>query len=135
MERELRRRFLLQNHDQVLFNLLQNCVQGNCSVEVYTTEFHHLSSKNDLSETESQQVTRYVNELSPEIQDRISLVPVYTLDDAYNLAIRAENHLAKCTRPSVFSSKNNSLSIQSTFKPKSSQYGSKSVALDKKKQF
>ncbi|GKF07754.1 reverse transcriptase domain-containing protein, partial [Tanacetum coccineum] len=62
------------------------------------------------------------------------LIPVYILDDAYNLAIRAENQLAKRTRPSVFSSRNNSLSIQSTSKPESSQYGSKSAALDKKKQ-
>ncbi|GJS63098.1 hypothetical protein Tco_0677662 [Tanacetum coccineum] len=92
MEQELRRRFLPPNHDQDLFNLLQNCMQCNCSAEVYTTEFHHLSSMNYLSETESQQVTRYVNELSLEIQDRISLVSVYTLDDAYNLAIRLPGH-------------------------------------------
>ncbi|GJT69452.1 putative ribonuclease H-like domain-containing protein [Tanacetum coccineum] len=74
-------------------------MQGNRSVEVYTTEFNRLSSRNDLSKTESQQVTRYVNGLSPEIQDRISLVPIYTLDDAYNLAVRAQNQLAKRTRP------------------------------------
>ncbi|GKB19613.1 putative CCCH-type zinc finger family protein [Tanacetum coccineum] len=134
MKRDLRRRFLPPNLDQILFNLLQNCVQGNRSVEVYTAEFHYLSSRNNLSETECQQVTRYVNGLSHEIQDRISLVPVYTLDDAYNLAIKAENQLAKHTRPSVFSSRNNSLSIQSTSKPESRQYGSNSAALDKKKQ-
>ncbi|GJW10481.1 hypothetical protein Tco_1576308 [Tanacetum coccineum] len=48
MERELRRRFLPPNHDQILFNLLQNYAQGNRSVEVYTAEFHRLSSRNDL---------------------------------------------------------------------------------------
>ncbi|GJV32336.1 RPM1-interacting protein 4 [Tanacetum coccineum] len=67
----------------------------NRSVEVYTAEFHRLSSRNDLSETESQQLTRYINGLSPQIHDKISLVPVYTLDDAYNLVIRAENQLAR----------------------------------------
>ncbi|GKD01171.1 hypothetical protein Tco_1171445 [Tanacetum coccineum] len=45
MERELRRRFLPPNHDQILFNLLQNYLQGNRSVEVYTSEFHRLSSR------------------------------------------------------------------------------------------
>ncbi|PWA51772.1 hypothetical protein CTI12_AA461010 [Artemisia annua] len=95
MERELRRRFLPPNHDQILFNLLQHCAQGDRTVEVYTAEFHRLSSRNNLSETESQQVTRYINGLRPQIHDKISLDPVYTLDDAYNLAIRAENQLAK----------------------------------------
>ncbi|GKA70630.1 hypothetical protein Tco_0776769 [Tanacetum coccineum] len=42
--------------------------------------------------------------------------------------------MAKRTCPSVFSSRNNSLSIQSTSKAESSQYGSKSAVLDKKKQ-
>nr|GEU83743.1 hypothetical protein CTI12_AA197270 [Tanacetum cinerariifolium] len=98
MDRELRRRFLSPNHDQILFNLLQKCVQGNRSIDVYTAEFHRLSSRNDLSETESQQVTRYINGLSPQIHDKISLVPVYTLDDAYNLTIRPENQLATTTK-------------------------------------
>ncbi|GKA23395.1 bZIP transcription factor 60 [Tanacetum coccineum] len=79
----------------LIFYPPQNYAQGNRSVEVYTAEFHRLSSRNDLSETESQQVTRYINGLSPQIHDKISLVPVYTLDDAYNLAIRAENQLAR----------------------------------------
>ncbi|GJU74657.1 hypothetical protein Tco_1266062 [Tanacetum coccineum] len=122
MERELRKRFLPPNHDQILFNLLQNCAQGNRSVEVYTAEFHRLSSRNDLSETESQQVTRYINGLRPEIQDRISLVPVYTLDDAYNLAIRAENQLAKNNRLTLFPSTNRNKFVsnagQSTSKTK-----------------
>nr|GEX72651.1 hypothetical protein CTI12_AA263670 [Tanacetum cinerariifolium] len=63
MERELRR-FLPPNHDQTLFNLLQNCAQGNRSVEVYTAEFHRLSSRNNLSESEAQQVTRAENQLA-----------------------------------------------------------------------
>ncbi|PWA50110.1 hypothetical protein CTI12_AA477680 [Artemisia annua] len=109
--------------------------QGKLPISSWERMERELRRRNDLSETESQQVTRYINGLSPEIQDRISLVPIYTLDDAYNLAIRAENQLAKRTRPTVFSSnQNSSLSTQSTFKPESSQYSSKSVDLDKKKQ-
>ncbi|GJR49250.1 hypothetical protein Tco_1399771 [Tanacetum coccineum] len=97
----------------------------NRSVEVYTAEFHRLSSRNDLSETESQQVTRYINGLRPEIQDRISLVHIYTLDDAYNLTIRAENQLAKNNRLTLFPSTNRNKFVsnagQSTSKPKGSE--------------
>lgn len=48
-----------------------------------------------MSETESQQVTRYINGLKPTIQEKYSLVPVYTLDDAFNLAIKVENQITK----------------------------------------
>ncbi|PWA44345.1 hypothetical protein CTI12_AA527210 [Artemisia annua] len=103
MERELRRRFLPHNHDQILFYLLQHCAQGDRTVEVYSAEFRRLSSRNNLSETESQQVNRYINGLRPQIHDKISLIPVYTLDDAYNLAIRAENQLARNTGKQIVS--------------------------------
>ncbi|KAL4582173.1 hypothetical protein LXL04_006715 [Taraxacum kok-saghyz] len=114
MERELQKRFLPPNHDQVLFNLFQNCAQGDRTVEVYTAEFHRLAERNDLSETESQQVSRYTNGLRPAIQDRISLVPVYTLDDAYNLAIRAESQLTKNSRGFPFASNRNKTTIGQT---------------------
>ena len=53
MERELDRRFLPPNHDQMLFTMFQQCMQGHHTIEVYTSEFHRLFSRNSLSETES----------------------------------------------------------------------------------
>lgn len=134
MERELKRKFLPPNHDQILFNMFQNCTQGDRSVEVYTTEFHRLAARNDLTETESQQVSRYTNGLRPPIQDRISLVPVYTLDDAYNLAIRAETQLAKSSKTFSFPANRNKFTSGSTSQPtENSQVVTKTPAPDKGK--
>lgn len=118
------------------FNLLQNCAQGDRTVEVYTVEFHRLLSRNNLHETESQQVTRYISGLRLEIQDRISLVPVYTLDDAYNLAIRAESQLAKSTRGNSISTRYKNVSSfgQASQRAESSYHVAKGSALDKRKQ-
>ncbi|PWA46918.1 hypothetical protein CTI12_AA501670 [Artemisia annua] len=69
-------------------------------------------------------VTRYINGLRYHIQHRISLVPVYTLDDAYNLAIRVENQLAKSNRSTLFPSTNRNKNVssvgQSSYKLESS---------------
>lgn len=39
----------------------------------YTSEFLGLAKHNNLDETDSQQVVRYMNGLKPSIQDRIGL--------------------------------------------------------------
>lgn len=64
-------------------------------------ELWRLTERNStafLAETESQQVSRYTNGLRSSIMDRISLVPVYTLDEAYNLATRVEAQISKNSR-------------------------------------
>ncbi|KAK3005274.1 hypothetical protein RJ639_016461 [Escallonia herrerae] len=114
MKRELQSRFLPPDHEQILFGLYQNCKQGFRSVEEYTMEFHRLSSRNNLSETEPQQVMRYVSGLRSAIQEKLSLLPIYTLDEAYNVAIKAENQL---TRLPAYSRGNNSIAASPRNKP------------------
>nr|GEY40733.1 hypothetical protein [Tanacetum cinerariifolium] len=63
------------------FQLIREC-QGKLPINSWERMKRELCRRNDLSKTESQQVTRYVNGLSPQIHDKISLVLVYTLDDA-----------------------------------------------------
>lgn len=49
----------------------------------------------DLSETEYQQVARYVGGLKEQIQDHLALKSIWTLSDAVNLAYRVKLQLTK----------------------------------------
>ncbi|XP_012844444.1 PREDICTED: uncharacterized protein LOC105964483 [Erythranthe guttata] len=83
-------RFLPSDYEQHLYNLYHNCSQGNRSVHEYIAEFLRLADRNNLRESENQQVPRYLNGLRVNIRDRIGLQAVYTIDQAQSMALRAE---------------------------------------------
>ena len=63
MRQLLRNRFLPPDYDQMLYKQYQNWKQSNCSIFEYTKEFYRLNARNDLAETESQQVAQYISGL------------------------------------------------------------------------
>lgn len=60
MKTLLRACFLPSNYENVLFTRYQNCKQEFRSVSEYTEEFHRLSSRNNLQESEDQLIARFV---------------------------------------------------------------------------
>ena len=62
-------------------------------VQSYIEEFHRLSSRNNLLETYAQEVRRFVGGLRLTIRDRVSMQTIYSLNEAINLATKAEAQL------------------------------------------
>jgi hypothetical protein len=93
MRRLLRYRYLPPDYEQILFQQYQDCRQGIRTIQAYVEEFHILSSRNNLLETNAQQVARFIRGLHINIQDRVSMHTIYSLTEAINLATKAEAQL------------------------------------------
>ncbi|KAI6691341.1 hypothetical protein NL676_028169 [Syzygium grande] len=100
MKQKLKKRFLPTDYEQLLFQQFQNCRQSNRSVQAYTEEFLRLSARNNLDESEAQQTARYINGLRLNIQDRVSLHRLFSVEDAQDMARKIEMQLER-TSPST----------------------------------
>ncbi|XP_042488832.1 uncharacterized protein LOC122068982 [Macadamia integrifolia] len=95
MRQLMRKRFLPPNHRQLMYQQLQNCVQGTRTVTEYTNEFLRLQTCCNSKETEDQQVARYINGLRYVVQDRMALQTVWSVDEAQSLALWVERTLSR----------------------------------------
>lgn len=66
--------------------LLQQCQQGGHPVSDYSQDFHHLSSRNNLLETEEQLISRFMGGLKGKLQDKLTLQPQQTSMDTIKVA-------------------------------------------------
>ncbi|KAK0601991.1 hypothetical protein LWI29_029388 [Acer saccharum] len=69
---------------------MQNCKQGNRSVEEYIDEFIRLNSQNLLPDNENMQIARFWAGLKPEIKEYMKMINTFTLGEAFDMARKAE---------------------------------------------
>ena len=68
----------------------------------YTTEFHWLVAHNDLTETEEQQVSRYIRSLWSQFQDQLNLLDPYSVSEVNKQALQLEKQFSRHTNDSSF---------------------------------
>jgi hypothetical protein len=61
----------------------------------YTKEFYKLNIRARQRERDEEKVSRYINGLRYDIHDEISMVTVRIVEDAYQMALEAEEKLAR----------------------------------------
>ena len=90
MEKELREKFLPIDYSQILFRRFQNLKQNLSSVQEYTNEFYKLTMHIEHQEDDEQMEARYINGLKFTIQDELSMHHVNSMEEAYQLALKAK---------------------------------------------
>ena len=81
-----------------IFFMLIRDVHRVARVNEYTAEFLRLVERNQLSESENQQATRYLSGLKQTIRDKIGVDMVFSVQEARNLAMKVELRILEQTR-------------------------------------
>ena len=99
MKQLLKAWFLPLDFEQRLFQQYQECWQGGRTIQAYVDDFYCLFAWNDLMKTEDQQVARFNGGLRVAIHDKVSMHPVFTLNEAVSLTTRAQKQLERPRAP------------------------------------
>jgi hypothetical protein len=65
------------------------------TVKEYTEEFYRLNIRAGHRESDDEKVARYLNGLRYDIQDELSMTTIRTIEDAYQMALKAEEKLSR----------------------------------------
>jgi hypothetical protein len=95
MVAKLKEKFMPKDYQINLFRRMQNLRQRGLTVKEYTEEFYKLNIRAGQRERDEEKVSRYINGLRYDIQDEISMATVRMVEDAYQMALKAEEKLAR----------------------------------------
>ncbi|WJZ83015.1 hypothetical protein VitviT2T_002731 [Vitis vinifera] len=117
MKLKMKKHFLPTNYEQLMYTKLFSLKQGTKSVEEYIEEFHELSIRNQVGESDAQLAARYKAGLRMEIQLEMTTAHTYTLYDVYQLALKIEEGLKFRVSRTPSSQIGNTFSNKTTNKP------------------
>jgi hypothetical protein len=92
---KLKAKFIPKDYQIDLFRKLENVRKKGQTLKEYTKEFYKMNIKAGKREQDDEKVTRYINGMRYEIQDEISMITVRKIEDAYQIALKEEEKLAK----------------------------------------
>ncbi|XP_010419138.1 PREDICTED: uncharacterized protein LOC104704806 [Camelina sativa] len=93
LKKKLRATFLPHNYERTMYTRLQNLKQGSKSVDDYTEEFYLLLTRNDIYDTSTQIVSRFIGGLRPQIQNAVAQFDPTTVAETHRRATSFEQQL------------------------------------------
>ncbi|RDY13327.1 hypothetical protein CR513_01771, partial [Mucuna pruriens] len=100
LKRELRSRFVLASYARDLYNKLRHMYQGSESMEKYHKDIEVTLTKANMLESNEATMTRFLQGLNRDIQDKVDLYHYATMDDLVHQATRKRRPTSKKTYPS-----------------------------------
>jgi hypothetical protein len=95
MVAKMKVKFIPKDYQITLFRRMQNLRQKLMSMKEYTEEFYKLNIRAGHRESDDEKVARYMNGLIYDIQDEMSMMIIRTIEDAYQMALKAEEKLSR----------------------------------------
>jgi hypothetical protein len=92
---KMKEKFIPRDYQITLFRRMQNLRQKLMTVKEYTKEFYKLNIMAGHRESDDEKVSRYMNGLRYDIQDEMSMVTIRMVEDAYQMALKAEEKLSR----------------------------------------
>jgi hypothetical protein len=92
---KMKAKFIPRDYQITLFRRMQNLRQKLMTVKEYTEEFYRLNIRAGHRESDDEKVARYLNGLRYDIQDELSMVTLRTVEEAYQMALKAEEKLSR----------------------------------------
>jgi hypothetical protein len=92
---KMKAKFIPRDYQITLFRRMQNLRQKLMTVKEYTEEFYRLNIRAGHRESDDEKVARYLNGLRYDIQDELSMATIRTVEDAYQMALKAEEKLSR----------------------------------------
>ena len=82
MVMKMKEKFIPRDYQITLCRRMQNFRQKMMAVKEYTEEFYRLNIRACHQESDDEKVARYMNGLRYDIQDKMSMVTIRTMEDA-----------------------------------------------------
>jgi hypothetical protein len=92
---KMKAKFIPRDYQINLFRRMHNLRQKLMMVKEYTEEFYKLNIQTGHRESDDEKVARYLNGLRYDIQDELSLTTIRMVEDAYQMALKAEEKLGR----------------------------------------
>jgi hypothetical protein len=90
---KMKAKFIPRDYQITLFRRMQNLRQKMMTVKEYTEELYRLNIRADHRESDDEKFARYMNGLRYDIQDEMSMETIQTVEDAYQMDLKAEEKL------------------------------------------
>ena len=95
MVAKMKEKFIPKDYQITLFRRMQNLRQKLMSVKEYTEEFYKLNIRAGHHKSDDEKVARYMNGLRYDIQNEMSMITIRTVEDSYQMALKAEEKLSR----------------------------------------
>jgi hypothetical protein len=95
MVAKMKSNFIAIDYQINVFQKIQNLRQKGMTVKEYTKEFYRINIRVGHHESDDEKVTRYINGLRYDFQYEMSMMTIRNVEDSYQMALRAEEKLAR----------------------------------------